>query len=207
MAGAGAQIILYGAWTSTIRKLNHMSTYGPKAVQYAIRDEAMYFYREVVKSFRTQQEGKWRPIHPITRAMRKASSGLTGRAKAGGTKAMVATGALRKSVTMTPKGPYTYYVGVNRSSKRANIAAIHETGYAVIPITDKMRAFFRYLFWKGVIPFPFPAPNKKYIVIPRRSFIADTFKRTSKGQKARVLKRYQMHMMGVGAKGQRAATE
>jgi hypothetical protein len=59
-----------------------------------------------------------------------------------------------------------------------------------------MRGYFMYLFWKGVLPYPWPPANKSYIVIPQRSFLRETFKRVKDGHVKRVMTRYTTYMQG-----------
>jgi hypothetical protein len=107
--------------------------------------------------------------------------------KGGGTKALVRSGTQRGSVKVHRRSYATYFVGAHRRGSRgADVARIHDQGPVVIPITRKMRRYFNYMFWKGIIPFTFPR-RARFIVIPRRSFMTDTFHAFRKGSRARVL--------------------
>jgi hypothetical protein len=198
-------VILIGQWGAATSALAKMAKASPAAADRAIRDEAMLFLRRVKESFRTQGNGKWKKLSPITRALR-AGGGAMGRTSSKGTKALIHTGSLRKSVKLHRAAQGAYFVGVHRTAGRspggkatlANVAAIHETGMVVIPITDKMRRYFMWLFWKGVLKFPWPPRNKRYILIPRRSFLRDTFKELAPGHEGRLALRFAQYLNKAG---------
>jgi hypothetical protein len=191
--------------------LRGMAGRSAAAVDTAIRGEAFAYMRAVVESFREQGKGKsWSPINIVTRELRRGAAKVGGESS-GGTKALVRTGSLRRSIKVHKRSHASYFVGVHRSAPRSrglsgkamplvNVAQIHETGMVVIPITDKMRRFFRWLFWKGVLSFPWPPKSKRFILIPRRSFLADTMKAFAKGHEARVVLRYRNALLGIKGK-------
>ena len=188
-------MILTGAWTTTIQQMGMMQKRAVEAVDLAVREEAHYFHKKVIEAFRKQgARHKWRPLNPITIALRAA--GHRGGAS-GGTKALTRTGALRRSVKVHRRAWAQYFVGVHRTSDQINVAQLHETGLVVIPITEKMRTYFRALFWKGIIPFPWPSSKKKYIVIHRRSFLQDTYDVESPMSATRIKAFYSKHVFGA----------
>ena len=111
---------------------------------------------------------------------------------------LVRSGSLRKSIKVERKGFATYRVGVRRKSQSGiNVAALHDSGPHVVPVTDKMRRYFLALYWKGILPFPWPSSRTKYIVIPRRSFMEDTFKKFAPGSRGRMAASYKAHLAGT----------
>ena len=200
---------LVGQWQLAVSLLNGYTKKSPEAVDRAIRDEAFYFQRKVTEAFRKGGHGKkWSPLTSVTLALRRGASAI-GKAGSRGKTPLVRTGDLRKSINTRRRGFGEYFVGVHRSAPRSrglskkgvplvNVAEIHETGLVVIPITAKMRAFFRYLFWKKVIPFMWPPKNKRFIVLRRRSFMQDTMDEFKDGHEARLLTRYANYLGGLG---------
>ncbi|NIO75608.1 MAG: hypothetical protein GTN69_06940 [Armatimonadetes bacterium] len=204
-------MIMIGDWKATLNMVDGMRKNAGKAAAQAVRDEAFLFQRQVVKAFREQGSGgkKWKPLNVITLALRRGASKVGGQGSRG-TNALVRSGSLRASVKVEQVTPDTLFVGVKRAAGQykgtsgkggaaiVDVGSIHETGHVIIPITDKMRRYFRFLFWKGVIPFPWPPPNKSYILIPRRSFLRDTLVEFEKGFKDRMLRRYVAYLTGKG---------
>ena len=186
---------MIGPWGAIGAQFLRMSKTSRMAVDMAVRGEAMLFSRYVNKAFTKGGYGRpWRRLNPITLALRKAGFGG---GKSGGSKPLVRSGTLRKSIKVERSSYASYFVGVRRGSASGfNVAALHETGPHVIPITDKMRRFFLALYWKGILPFPWPPASKKYIVIPRRSFLEDTFKKFAPETPKRIAKRYMSLLMG-----------
>lgn len=191
---------------ATIATMRNVRVRAKIAADMAVRDEAHFFHRLVVETMRKQGTGgrRWKKLNPITLALRRGAAKAGGQSSRG-TKALIKTGSLRASVKVDRKGVGEYFTGVSRTAGRsrsghplANIASIHETGNVVIPITDKMRRYFRFLFWKGAIKFPWPPAGKSFIVIPRRSFIGDTLKVFEPGFKQRMTRRYVGYVNGTG---------
>jgi hypothetical protein len=179
-------ITLFGAWRRLPIRLANATIKVPLIIDRVIAREAHRFRNAVVKSFREQQSGgqKWTPISRFTLVMRQA--GLHGR-KTGGSKALVRSGALRASTKVDRQGYAKYRVSQHRRGRRGvDLAKLHESGPVIIPITDKMRRYFNYMFWKGLIPFTLPR-RARHLIIPRRSSMVDTYKVFKRGSKARVL--------------------
>ena len=204
-------MILTGQWKRTISTLTKWAARSPMAVDAAVRGEAYAFQGEVIKAFRKGgADTPWKKLSPITLALRRGASKMGGPASKG-TKPLIRTGDMRRSVNVKKQGYAHYTAGVHRTAPAArgltskkkpyvNIAELHETGMVVIPITDKMRRFFRVLFWKGILPYPWPSKNKQYILIHRRSFIGDTAKKFAKNHPARMMLRYTNHLKGIKSK-------
>lgn len=190
-------LTLYGAgWTVLPRRLLAASLRLPRIIDQVVAREAHRYRNEVVKSFRKQESGgkAWRGLSRITLALRRA--GHRG-GRSAGSKALVRTGSLRGSVKVHRRGYAQYFVGAHRRGQRgADVARIHDRGPVVIPITRKMRRYFNYMFWKGIIPFTFPR-RARFIVIPRRSFMTDTFEKFKKGSRARVLADFAAQMAKI----------
>lgn len=180
-------IRLYGTgWTVLPKRLLAATGRVPRIIDQVVAREAHRFRNEVVKAFRTQSSGgkQWKPLSRITLALRRA--GVQG-GRGGGTKAMVRSGSLRSSTKVHRRGYARYEVTQHRRGRRGkDIARLHDSGPFVIPITRKMRRYFNYMFFKGIIPFTFPR-RARFIVIPRRSTMTDTFNVFKNGSRARVL--------------------
>lgn len=137
---------------------------------------------------------KWPRLKRITLEMRRNASRADGRGTKG-SKPLVRTGSLRNSISVHKKADAQYFVGVHRSTQSAdgqsmvNIAALHERGPYVIPITDKMRSYFMFLYVKGVIKKVWPPPGKTHIFVPARRFAQPTFEAWSKGAPDRIMQR------------------
>jgi hypothetical protein len=134
---------MIGDWAEMARIARTMQARFKRALEVAVMQEAQMLRGFIVKGIASQAPGgqAFQPISPLTRALRKVLGGA-------GSKALIATGALRGSITVTrvasaePKA----FVGVLRNAKSkggkslANIAEIHEFG-ASIRKTDRMRRF------------------------------------------------------------------
>jgi hypothetical protein len=191
-------LTLIGAgWKVLPKRLLAASARLPRIIDQVIAREAHRFRNEVVKTFRNQgSAGKsWPSLHPLTVALRRAG---VGGGRSGGTKALARSGSLRSSVNVHRRGYAKYFVGAHRKGKRGvDVARIHDHGPVIIPITKRMRQYFMYLFYKGVIPFPWPPRRKRFLVIPRRSFMTDTFEVFKRGSKARVLTDFTAQMARI----------
>lgn len=204
-SAGGLSMETTGEWDKALLLTEEMAKRAPKAVQYAIRNDAYSFMRRVQMSFRKggpDQGQKWSPISIITREMRKnagKAEGQMGRplgSSTGANKPLLRTGFLRRSVTIQQVAD-GFFVGVHRTAgpNALNVAQIHEMGPTIIPITQKMRGFFMRLYLLGVLTKLWPPKNKSYIVIPRRSFLEDIFKEHVKGSEERVTKWFWNYVM------------
>lgn len=134
---------LTGDWARMGQLARTMGTRFKRALEQAVMQEAQMLRGYVVKGIASQAPGgqAFQPISPLTRALRKVLGGA-------GTKALIASGALRGgiSVTRVPSSEPKAFVGVLRSAKAkggkslANIAEIHEFG-ANIRRTERMNRF------------------------------------------------------------------
>lgn len=200
---------LTGQWQYAVTIFRDAVQRAPTALDSSVQEEAHYFTKFVNKAFVQQGiKKKWTPLSEITKQLRRNAKAIGG-VGSRGTKALIRTGQLRRSVKVHRRGLGDYFVGVHKSAPKGratvgkgvgmyNVARVHETGMTVIPITEKMRAFFRFLLWKGVIEYPWPPPNKKYILIPQRSFMQQAMDEFAPGHQARLLTRYAMHLGGLG---------
>jgi hypothetical protein len=159
----------------------------------AVRDEAIMFVGRAQRTMtRSGGDKRWPKISTMTRQLRRGASkvperlGRTGR----GSKPLIKTGDLRRSITMEKQGWATYFAGVHRSSGKANIAAIHEGGPVVITVTEKMRKYFLYLYMKGATKTVFALKPGSVIIIRQRSFLATTMKSFRKRYNDRVITRW-----------------
>lgn len=180
-------IRLYGTgWTVGAKRMLAAAVRTPKIIDQVVAREAHRFRNEVVKAFREQSGGgkKWSPRKRITDILAEAGVGQGG----GGSKALVRTGTLRNSTKVNRRGYAAYFVSQHRTGKRgADVARIHDQGPTKIPISKRMRNYFMYLFFKGVIPFPWPPRRARFIIIPRRSSMTDVFEKFKTGSRARVI--------------------
>lgn len=114
-----------------------------RALETSVMQEAQMMRGLIVKGIASQAPGgrAFRPLSPFTVALRKITGG-------GGSKALMASGALRGSITVTRVGG-SYpkaFIGVLRNAKGkngkslANIASMHEFG-GTIRKTAKMNRF------------------------------------------------------------------
>lgn len=132
-----------GDWEKMAQIARTMQARFKRALEVAVLQEAQMFRGLIVKGIASQAPGgqAFQPLSPLTIALRKVFGGA-------GSKALIATGGLRGSITVTrvasaePKA----FVGVLRNAKSkggkslANIAEIHEFG-ANIRKTAKMNRF------------------------------------------------------------------
>lgn len=132
-----------GDWAAMAKIARTMSARFKHALEVAVMQEAQFLRGLIVKGIASGAPGgrAFSPLSPLTIALRKVLGGA-------GSKPLIATGALRGSITVTrvassePKA----FVGVLRNAKSkggkslANIAEIHEFG-ANIRRTEKMNRF------------------------------------------------------------------
>ncbi|MCP4573348.1 MAG: hypothetical protein GY838_13415 [bacterium] len=167
---------LKGEWGKADAITKELPRRVPRAMDMAVHGAAMSYRRRVVKAFVAQGAGgkKWDELGVITLALRKNAAAV-GKSASGGTKALIRSGDLRKSITVQREARAHYFVGVHRTHGKFNVARVQEQPQRQedvfsIPVSDKMRNYFLYLFIKGVIPAPLK-PSTTHIVIRRRSFL------------------------------------
>jgi hypothetical protein len=167
---------LKGQWGEAVALTKAMPKRMPRAIDMAVRGAAMVYRRRVVKAFTAQGAGgkKWDSLSVITLALRK-NAGVVGKSASGGTKALIRSGDMRRSVTLRREARAHYFVGIHRTHGKYNIARVHEQpgskrGIFKIPVSEKMRRYFLYLYIKGAIPAPLKA-STTHIVIRQRSFL------------------------------------
>lgn len=131
---------LTGDWAKSKRILNASVDELKAALPKAIELEAQYMVRKIVAYIK---KGVPPPLAPLTVA-RRAIGGFKG------TKPLIRNADLRNSITYVPEGNEAF-IGVLRSSGKANIAEVMEFGATIaMQVTDKMRAFlFGVLFKKA----------------------------------------------------------
>lgn len=114
-----------------------------------------------------------------------------------GTKALIRSGELRKSVVVEPNSPaMETFVGVSRKAKSGgkslvNIAEIHEFG-AKVPVTPKMRAYLLATTGIGL------KQSTKVIIIPARPFLSPIFKKYY-STRAKTAERIMLRVVGEAA--------
>jgi hypothetical protein len=167
---------LKGEWGKADAITKELPRRVPKAMDMAVHGAAMSYRRRVIKAFTAQGGGgkKWDELGIITLALRQNAAAV-GKSASGGTKALIRSGDLRKSVTTQRVARAHYFVGVHRTHGKYNVARVHEqplrqADVFKIPVSDKMRNYFLYLYIKGAIPAPLKA-STTHIVIKRRSFL------------------------------------
>lgn len=158
---------LFGQWTQALQLFSTMGRGAPDAADRATRDEALLYLKLVDRVFVKQGIlQKWRPLANATIAGRR-SAGF------GGTKALLRTGGLRRSITLRRHAPGVYTVGVHKGARGkdgqsiVDIAAVHEFG-------------------------------SKKAGVPQRSFLDQAFRFFMKGHKSRLVKRYLNYLQGKG---------
>lgn len=200
---------LVGDWRTAITMTSQWAKRSPAAIDQAVRAEAALFAKRVNEAFVKQgtKRGSWAPLQTMTLEMRANLK------RGGGSKALIASGAMRRSITVKRRGFAEFYVGIQRGARgphskrsQAKIGAIHELGAGpggvfTITVTEKMRHYFQFLFWKGVIPAPL-SKRKRQIVIPARPFFGPTMEEFEKNHEARLMTNYARILGGLGVKRQ-----
>lgn len=168
-----------------------------KALYYATMLEAQEAKRQIVSGITRQSPAgkRFLPIAVITKILRLAKGFR-------GSKALLVSGTLQKSIVVRPAGIGRFYVGVLRNSRSADgrdlfrIATVHEYGAViVIRVTAKMRRYLMMTLNKyGArvrTPHRFRGPNagtlgRPIIVIriPARPFIGPVLERLVKNRNA-----------------------
>lgn len=157
-----------GDWYKAAKILNGLSERYQMALLKGLSRTGQMLRDETRKGIRDQAPGG-EAFEPLSQ--------FTIRNK-GSTKALIDHGDLVNAITFKViPAQMAVFVGVLRTatSKRAdtgeqylaNIARIHELG-AIVPVTPKMRAYFRARWGINL--------RKAYIVIPARPFLQPTFK-------------------------------
>lgn len=170
------QFTLKGDWRKARVLTEKMARRAPRAMDMAVHGAALAYKGRVSKAFTAQGAGgkKWDKIGVITLALRQ-NAALIGKSAAGGNKALIRSGDMRRSVTVSKAGKAHYFTGVHRTHGKYNVAQVHEQPGSQnqifsIHVTDKMRRYFLYLFIKGAIPAPLKSSTMR-IVIRQRSFL------------------------------------
>lgn len=158
---------LFGQWAQATKLLSTMSAGSADAADRATRDEALLYFKLVDRVFVKQGIlKKWKPLEDSTLARRR-SAGF------GGTKALLRTGGLRRSINLRRHGPGVYTVGVHKGARGkdgkdiVDIAAVHEFG-------------------------------SKKAKVPQRSFLGQAHRFFMKGHRGRLVKRYLNYLQGKG---------
>lgn len=192
----GQYLSLTGDWGKLRRMSATMTARSRKAMDRAVRDEAMLFARRAKKTI-TEGGGDaaWPKLATLTLTLRRNAEVAPGQLGRGsrGRKPLIKTGDLRRSIGVEQKGWGTYFAGVDRHSHRANVAAIHEEGPVTIEVTDKMRKFFMFLYIKGAIQHPVPFKKGAVIVIQQRSFLETTMRKFKKRYADRLITRWHQY--------------
>jgi len=193
------QFNLKGDWAKATKLTTGMVKRMPKAVDMATRAAAQAYRARVAQAFVKQGGGgkKWDPLGVITLSLRK-NAAMVGKSAAGGTKALIRSGDMRKSVSLKKVAKAHYFVGVHRTHGKYNVARVHEqplskSGIWSIRVTDKMRRYFLYLFIKGAIPAPLKA-STLYIIVRQRSFLQSVWDQR-KDEIAKVAARRFQHVL------------
>lgn len=197
-------IILTGDWHKALSTTQRMALNAERASDRAVRDEAIGYLQAVNKAFvKRGYPGtpKWPKLSRITLELRR-NSGKFGGLSTKGTKPLIRSGGMRMSLNIQQVDTGRYFVGIHRSARGArgaplvNIGSVHERSLVFIPITDKMRRYFMYLYMQGALKKFWPPPSKKYIVIRQRSFLSETMKEYRKGIEKRVYARWVNYLHG-----------
>lgn len=158
---------LFGQWAQATQLFATMGRGAADAADRATRDEALLYLKLVDRVFVKQGIlKKWKKLADSTLAKRK-------REGFGGTKALIRSSGLRRSVAFRRHAPGVYTVGVHKGARGkdgkdiVNIAAVHEFG-------------------------------SKDGRVPQRSFLNQAFRFFMKGHKSRLVKRYLNYLQGKG---------
>lgn len=172
-----------GDWKKAIEKLSLIEKGAASALERAILAEAHTIRGEMVKGIDSGSPGgkAFQAHAPATPYLRRA----TGAGKGG--KILIASGALRNSITVVRLPGGGAFVGVHRSARkgRARIGEIQETGRN-IRVTPKMRRFLHAMLRKSGAPRGARGGASVTIRIPPRPFIGpivDKFKDSNELQK------------------------
>lgn len=185
------KVELKGDWGEASKILRGTPQRIKVALERAVALEAHYMVKQIVVDFRNVKP----PLAPLTLRKRR-TQGFYGR------KALMRTGDLRNSIGVVQHGSEAF-VGVARSSGKADIAAVHEYGKTIaIAMTSKMR---RYIF--GVIMAGRSRPREEsaargtgiiLVRIPPRPFIRPAFEREKEGAPDRFMRWIARSVRGLG---------
>jgi len=204
MSNPAGRMILKGDWRRSLKVVGQYGKHAKGAIDKAAFQEALYYLQMVNKVFvKGGITKKWPRLSKITRDMRRNMSKVdSGAGSHKGTKPLMRSGSLRRSLNVKKQGYGTYFVGVHRTAKRGgynakayplvNIAAVHEYGQTIV-VTRKMRGYFRYLAAKGVIKAPLKK-STRVLIIPQRSYLNDAMDAWKGGHETRLLQRVAQNM-------------
>ncbi len=162
-----------GQWKEAMALLAGGPAMLKAAIPKAIMQEALHFERVMKKNI-----GKG--VTPID-----ARSN-------GSSRPLVKSGDLRNSIHAEMDGPNRAFIGINKSSGKANIAAVHEFGATIVQVmTPKQRRFLFGVLFKGAAKTAAGGGVKGFIFIriPARPFIRPVFESEGPGAPARFAKR------------------
>lgn len=173
--------IKYGQWAQAAKLLRNGPRILANASRMALKQEAEFFRTKIVQGITDQEPGgkHFRPLSPKTLAVRRFL-GFTG------SKALIRSGYLRNSVTVTNRGD-DFFTGVLRSAKgkdgksAADIASIQENGSRpiIIKTTPAMMRLLAAAFRAAGLPEESSSGASKtgliVVQIPARPFIGPVF--------------------------------
>ena len=179
------KVVKIGDWTRVGQLLSGAPQRVQAAIDKAMRKEGHFLRTKIVEGIREQAPGgrAFAPLAPTTLAIRRFRG-------FGGTKALIAGGDLRNSITVTREGDQVF-VGVHRTAKTrtgqsvVDIAALHEHGSRpiVMKLTPKARAFLHAAFRKAGLDGPhggLPSTGIAVIQVPARPILAPVFEKYAK---------------------------
>ena len=181
-----------GDWARARRLLTAAPQRLQAAVSAAVRQEAHALRNEIVQGLTSQAPGgeTLKPPSPLTIAARQLEG-------FGGSKALVARGDLRNSITVIVQGDEAF-IGVSRSARSRDgasmmdLAKLHEFGGppVIIPMTPKMRRFlFALLRQAGKEPTGGSGRGVIVVQVPARPFLRPAFEKFREGASRRFLER------------------
>jgi hypothetical protein len=173
--------IRYGDWAKAARLLKQGPAIIEEAGRKALKQEAEFFRTKIVQGIRDQEPGgkHFKPLSPKTIAVRRFLG-------FDGTKALMRSGYLRNSITVTNRGN-DFFTGMLRSAKSkggqsmVNIAELQENGSRpiLIKMTPPMMRLLAAAFRAAGLTAPEPsgagATRILIVQIPARPFIGPVF--------------------------------
>lgn len=129
-------VALVGDWEKAFKLLREAPRRIEKALQQQVLKEAHMLREQMIGGIDAGGKPKFKGHSPLSLVIRQFRG-------MGGSKVLIASGALRNSIVVVPVRPGVAFVGVRRRSKgKANLAHIHEFGRTwTMPFTDRMRRF------------------------------------------------------------------